>query len=65
MIEKLVPLQMCDRVRGFWFGYSFRSGSWADLRNPQFCTGWNEGLSLLLDERRAAAEAQARKEKQQ
>jgi hypothetical protein len=55
-LEQIVGNQMDDRVRGFWHGYHFTSGSAADLKNPQFCKGWNEGMELLLDERRAATE---------
>jgi len=44
-----------DRVRGFWWGYQFRTSPHErDHLNPEFARGWQEGLDLLFDERRAA-----------
>jgi hypothetical protein len=53
--------KLCPRVRGFAFGYRFRlSSSKKDHLDPEFIRGWQEGVDLLFDERRAAAEKAAR-----
>ena len=53
-IAALIKLDYCDRVRGFWYGYHFEiSLSAHDYRNTEFCRGWQEGVDLLFDERRA------------
>jgi len=52
-LSSLKSVIYCDRVRGFWYGYHFQSGSHADLHNAEFTKGWQEGADLLFDERRA------------
>jgi hypothetical protein len=54
-------LQLSPRVRGFAFGYRFElSSDERDHLDPEFIRGWQEGVDLLFDERRAAAEAEAK-----
>jgi hypothetical protein len=46
----------CDRVRGFWYGFHNLHGPAKDfLGNAEYKRGWDEGVGLLLDERRALA----------
>lgn len=56
-----LKLNACPRVRGFAFGYRFElSSNEEDHLDPEFIRGWQEGVDLLFDERRAAAEKEAR-----
>jgi len=61
MIESWLKLDFCRRTLGFWHGYHFQTSiDPRDHLDPEFCKGWMEGMDLLFDERRAAAEFKAR-----
>lgn len=50
-------IEFCARARGFYHGYRFEvSPNEKDHLDPEFVRGWHEGMDLLFDERRAAAE---------
>ena len=60
LYHTLFQPELSDRVRGFWYGYQFQTSSHeSDHLNPEFVRGWQEGVDLLFDERRAAAESKA------
>jgi len=57
LLERLFPMPMTPRVKGFWYGYHFQvSRDEKDHLDPEFTKGWFEGLDLLFEERRAEAE---------
>jgi hypothetical protein len=52
------PESVCDRVRGFFYGYNAVLGKGRDyMSSLEYSFGWDEGKSLRFDEMKAAHQA--------